>query len=240
MIHAFNFCGRRDGELRDLMEMTLRRHAGKYLASFTSFDMDSSGYGNGAGWEAAMMKLDAMNWLVNKKRVKDIDWVLSIDSDVVFCSDKIFAFLKSLEEQPAGIVGIMQLPPYAKCKMGDLYNFSGCSIYLRGNFARNITALSADQLAEVRAEFKEYVICENEDVVISYLAQKIGAIPVALPNHLHHSDEGFEKDLTNGNLRSFYHLNYPFEIFKGGKFMGVGITGKWDIPRALRQKRIAL
>lgn len=243
MIHAFNFCGQRDRQLSDLMETTLKKYAGKYLGSFTVRDMDAAGYGNGAGWEAAMMKLDAMRWVVNKKKVKDDDWVLSVDSDVVFCSFEVFIYLRMLESliyNKSGIVGILQVGPLAKCKMGDLYNFSGCSIYLRGNIARAITSLSPERLSEVRLEFKEFVICENEDVVISYLAQSVGAAPVGLPNHLFHSDYGFEHDLKAGTLCSFYHLNYPMEVFKDGKFMDVPVTGKWDIPKALRRKKIVL
>lgn len=239
MIHAFNFCGRRDRALGDLMETTLRKYASKFLGSFTVRDMDAAGYGNGAGWEASMLKLDVMRWVVKKKKVQDTDWVLSVDSDVVFCNDEIFRYIKSLESRqyyPSGIVGILQGAPLSKCKMGDLFNFSGCSIYFRGNIAKAITALPPERLTEVRAEFKEFIICENEDVVISYLAQSVGAAPRGLPNDLYHSDYGFEHDLLNNTLKSFYHLNY------GGmtKFMGKEITGKWDIPKVLRRKKIVL
>lgn len=186
-----------------------------------------------------MLKLDVMRWVVAKKKVKDDDWVLSVDSDVVFCSSEVFNYvrmLESLTDERCGITGILQGGPLTKCKMGDLYNFSGCSIYLRGNIARAITALSPERLTEVRAEFKEFVICENEDVVISYLAQSVGAVPRALPNHLYHSDYGFEHDLKAGTLCSFYHLNY------GGmtRFMDTEITGKWDIPNVLRRKKVIL
>ena len=239
MIHAFNFCGERDRRLGDLMETTLRKYAGKFLGSFTQKDMDAAGYGNGAGWEAAMLKLDAMRSVVQKKKVKDDDWVLSVDSDVVFCSSELFTYIKMLESliyEKSGIVGILQGAPLTQCKMGDLYNFSGCAIFIRGNFAKAITSLSPERLTEVRAEFKEFVICENEDVVISYLAQGVGAAPRALPNHLYHSDFGFEHDLKAGQLCSFYHLNY------GGmtRFMDTDVTGKWDIPKVLRRKKVIL
>lgn len=239
MIHAFNFCGQRDRRLGDLMETTLKKYAGKFLASFTQKDMDAAGYGNGAGWEAAMLKLDVMRWVVARKKVKDHDWVLSIDSDVVFCSSDTFHYVRMLESllyERSDIVGILQGAPLTKCKMGDLYNFSGCSIYLRGNIAKAITALPPERLTEVRAEFKEFVICENEDVVISYLAQSVGAAPRALPNYLYHSDHGFEHDIKAGTLASFYHLNY------GGmtQFMGTEVSGKWDIPNVLRRKKVIL
>jgi hypothetical protein len=224
------------------METTLRKYAGKYLGSFTSKDMDAAGYGNGAGWEASMMKLEALRQVVSKKKVKDEDWVLSIDSDVVFCNSGVFDYLKTLDlltYTKAEIVGIHQGPPLAQCKMGDLHNFSGCSIYIKGNIARNMAAIPVERLTEVRQEFKDYVLTENEDIVLSYLAQMLGAAPMPLPEHLYHSEEGFAKDIVSGDLCSFYHLNYPTEYFHGS-FLGVPITGKWDIPKALNKRKIIL
>lgn len=210
MIHAFNFCGSRDRDLGELMESTLRKYC-KYLGSFTQKDMDSAGYGNGAGWESSMLKLDALRGVVKKGNVKDDDWVLSVDSDVVFCASDVFDYIKTLESlifTKSDIVGIHQVGELAKCKMGDLHNFSGCAIFIRGHIARNMAALPEERLLEVRLEFKEYVLTENEDVVLSYLAQSLGAEPRPLPNHLFHSDDGFAKDLVSGDLKSFYHLNY--------------------------------
>lgn len=241
MIHAFNFCGKRDKDLGRLMETTLKRHAGRYLASFTSTDMDSSGYGNGAGWESSMMKLDALRTVC--KKVKDDDWVLSIDSDVVFCKPYVFDFLKladSFKYNHYGITGIHHVPPLANCALGELHNFSGCSIYIRGRFAKHISALPESELNEVRAEFKEYVITENEDIVLSYLVQRAGGAALPFPEDLFHSNKGFEEDILSGDLKSFYHLNYDYSFFKGGLFLGVPISGKWDIPIALRKRKIAL
>lgn len=243
MIHAFNFCGSRDRDLRDLMEMTLKRYAGKMLSSFQSFDMDAAGYGNGAGWEAAMMKIDTLREIVNKKKVQDQEWILSVDSDVVFCSDELFKYIRAISShelyRPA-IVGIHQGGELAKCKMGELHNFSGCLILLRGNVAKYIAALSVDELNQVRGEFKEYVITENEDVVISYLAQM--ASPenhCPLPEYIYHSDHGFEWDLINGDRKPMYHLNYDSSWFNG-EFLGNPISGKWDIPKILRKEKIYL
>lgn len=241
MIHAFNYCGERDRDLCALMEKTLAKYCSN-LASFTSRDMDKAGYGNGAGWPSAMMKVREIGNILRHNTVMDHDWILSIDSDVVFCDSGVFKYLNlisSLRYTPADIIGIHQVGELAKCTLGDLHNYSGCSIYLRAPIARAIAELPDDALAAVRDDFVKWTITENEDVVISYLAQMVGARPGMLPNHFFHSDEGFEKDLISGNLRSFYHLNYPTEVFNG-HFLGEPITGKWDIPGVLRKKNITI
>lgn len=243
MIHAFNFCGKRDRQLMRLMLSTLEKYAENYLASFKSFDMDKAGYGNGAGWDASMLKLKAMRQIVSNRNFRDDDWVLSIDSDVVFCNSDLFVYLKTIDSliyDNFGIAGIHQVGKLAKCKMGELHNFSGCSIYIKGHIAKKIAELSEDRLKEVREDFRAYVITENEDVVLSYLAQMCGAEPLPLPDCFFHSDFGFEYDIGMNGMKSFYHLNYPLKIFKDGKFLGEEISGKWDIPKVLRKKGIKL
>lgn len=241
MIHAFNYCGDRDRELCGLMEQTLHKYCPS-IGSFTSRDMDKAGYGNGAGWPSAMMKVKEISNILQHNHVEDSDWILSIDSDVVFCDSGVFDYLyvlDGLRYHPADIIGIHQVGELAKCTLGDLHNYSGCSIYLKGHIAKKIAELPAETLAAVRDDFVKWTITENEDVVISYLAQMVGARPGMFPNHFFHSDEGFEKDLISGDLRSFYHLNYPTEVFKG-QFLGEPITGKWDIPSVLRKKNITI
>jgi hypothetical protein len=235
MIHAFNFTGHRDRELCDLMKHTLTKHC-KNLASIDSRDMDAAGYGNGAGWGPSMLKLGVLREVV-AKGIDDNDWVLSIDSDVVFTNTKVFDWINvvtSFVYNKYDIIGIMQNSGLAKTQLGLLNNMSGCSIYLRGALAKKIAALTEEDLNGVREQFRAWVVCENEDIVISYLAQMLGGKPLPIPDHMYDGD--LNKDLTEGaEPRCFYHLNYlPTE------FLGLPVTGKWDIPSVLRIKGIQL
>ena len=111
---------------------------------------------------------------------------------------------------------------------------SGCSIYLRYDIAKKIADLTQDELDAVHEQFRAFVLCENEDVVISYLAQMLGAKPLRIPDHMYDGD--LDKQLREGaEPRCFYHLNYAPSFF-----LGEPVTGKWDIPRVLRLKGINL
>lgn len=234
-LHAFNFCGSGDRELAQLMETTLRKHAGERLVKFKSYDMDAAGYGNGAGWEAAMLKLEKLGEIVAD--ADDNDWILSVDSDVVFCNSNVFEWLhyiSILKYYTYHLCGLLQVTDRAKTAIGELLNASGCCMFIRAAHARKMATIPSHNLSIVRQEhFKGWVLCENEDIVLSYLSQMLGGNHVAFPDHLYHGN--FEEDLKTGELKSFYHLNYLPE-----SFLGEPTTGKWDIPRVLRSKGIEL
>lgn len=236
MIHAFNFTGARDLDLADLMKNTLCKYCAM-LASFESKNVDGMGYGNGFSWESSMLKLDALRELVKNKEPKDYDWILSVDSDVVFLNRQFFEWLnvvQSFRYNNYSIIGIMQTGPLAQTAIGPLNNMSGCSLYIKADIAKKIVALTQQELDSVREQFKAYVLCENEDVILSYLAQMLGAKALPIPEFMYNGD--LNDELTNGKpTKSFYHLNYsPTE------FLGVTCSGKWDIPRILRLKGIEL
>jgi hypothetical protein len=233
MIYAFNFTGKRDQRLSDLMCQTLKKYChnlgGIQVTFTTGVKYRDCEYGNGSGWEPSMMKLEALRKLVNKYNPKDDDFILSVDSDVVFCTPEVFTYINPVY----GIIGIGHQGDKANTYIGKLNHMSGCSIYIRGDIAKRMAALDDGQLDTIRQHFKMYKLTENEDVVLSYLAQNEGAIPFSFPTHLHSGD--FETDLQNKRLSSFYHLNYLPK-----SFLGIKTSGKWDIPEALAMKNIKL
>ncbi len=154
MIHAFNFCGTRDAELGQLMKHTLFKYC-KKLARLEQVNMDQAGYGNGGGWGPSMMKVNHLRQIVSYG-IGDDDWVLSVDSDVVFTSTQIFDWVQQvtmLKHYKADIIGIQQVGDLAKTELGLLKNMSGCSIYLRGWVAKKIASMTPDELQTVREEF---------------------------------------------------------------------------------------
>jgi hypothetical protein len=226
MIFAFNFTGSRDLDLAQQMRRTLKKYC-KHLGSVESINMDGTGWGNGASWEASMMKLNALRTVL-KRGITDTDYVLSVDSDVVFCSSEVFKYIHTY-----GIIGIQQEGKPTNTFIGHLSHIGGCSIYLRGDIAKKICAFNQDQLDQVRQQFKMYVLAEQEDVVISYLAKMVGAEFYGLPDHLFNGD--FGQDIENKSLKSFYHLN-----FAARTFLGVDNVAKWDVPGVIERKGIVI
>lgn len=229
MIHAFNFTCDRDLELSNLMVNTLYKYCDS-IVDLKIFNTDhnpsTKGYGNGAGWEASMMKLAAMR---NFKPADD-DFILSVDSDVVFCNSEVFTML----DTNYGIIGRRHTKPFPT-KFGPWGHMGGSLIFIRGDVAKLITSLPEDELNKIRYEhFKGYNLTENEDVVLSYLCSYVGAVQLSLPNSVTSGD--FQPDIEQGKPRkSFYHLNYCPTMFYGEP-----VSGKWDIPRVLKNKGIEL
>lgn len=228
-IFALNFTCARDEQLSHLMTETLLLYSVPYIKQIRSVNTDDTRYFNGAGWSASMIKLAAIDQMLKDYDIQDDDFILSVDSDVVFCNSDLFQIVSARY----GIIGTQHKPPYTT-KYGPWGHMSGALIFIRGDIARMMCALSDDELHRIRMEeFKGYVIVENEDVVLSYLAMACGAKPLDLPGAL--SSGNFEHDLRNGELRSYYHLNYsPTE------FLGMPVSGKWDIVSVLQTKGIQL
>ena len=197
----------------------LRNHCIQRIAMFKRIWVDDyTVFGNGAGWEASMYKVQ----ILRQFEIEDNDFLCCIDSDVLFFNNEVFKFVNESEGEFIGIKNEITVPTL----QGDLNHIGGCLTFIKGNILRKINALTDEQLFHVRNEFKAATLCENEDVVISYLAARVGAKIVGLPEYLWSG--GIEQDLKNGCPKSFYHVNYsPTE------FLGVPCDGKWRIPIAL-------
>lgn len=251
MIYAFNFLCERDQALSELMQETLIKYGAPNIAMIRptmTGVRKYTNYKNGAGWEASMMKLEELSYIVDNFELNDDDFILSVDSDVVFCSSEVFKYIN-----PAyGIIGILGQQPW-NTMHGKWAHMSGCLIFIRADIARKMSELSDDTLNYIRNyEFKPFMITENEDVVLSYLANKCRAEAFDLGTVHNLTSGDFEGDLTchwvwNGSemkningersfMKSFYHLNYNPETFLGEKVDGA----KWLIPNVLKLKGIEL
>jgi len=232
MIHAFNFTCDRDLDLSMLMISTFKKHCpeGSISVSNTDTVPQLKGYGNGAGWPQSIMKLKALSDIVHSKQVKDTDFILSVDSDVVFTSPEVF---KHIDSQ-YGIIGTKHRPEY-HTHYKNWSHMSGALIFFRGDIAKKMIVLGESTLHNIRyGHFKPYQLTENEDVVLSYLAKLVDANYFDLGTVPDLSSGNFESDVTEG-LKSFYHLNYCPTMF-----LGEDVAGKWDIPRVLKKKGIQL
>lgn len=243
MIYAFNFTCNRDMELRELMLKTYTKYSGFTSWSSVNTDVELPNYGNGAGWPASMMKLDHIRKMLNLFPVKDDDFILSVDSDVVFTSPEVFKYVKP----EYGIIGTKHKPDFETLR-GPWSHMSGALIFIRVDIAKQMCATSSDILEQIRyRHFKPFSITENEDVVLSYLAWMAGAnyFDLGTVPELSSGDfEGNVRVLYNTEfpdhhrkhfMKSFYHLNYcPTQ------FLGEPVSGKWDIARVLKQKGIEL
>lgn len=238
MIHAFCFTCDRDNDLCELMVRTLYTHC-KNIVRLRVFNTDHNPdlkeYGNGAGWGASMLKLNELRKLA--VGIPDDDYIMSVDSDVVFGSPEIFNHVHSY-----GIIGTRHRPEYYT-HFGPWGHMSGALIFFRGDVAKRMAALSLDDLDRIRyAHFKGYRLTENEDVVLSYLARYVDANYFDIGNIPGLSSNNFESDVLKFDfsqgaerLASFYHLNYCPKLF-----MDEPVAGKWDIPKVLNRKKIEL
>lgn len=241
MIYAFNFSCKRDEQLMLIMVETFLKYcedADEVDTYDTDVHPDYIGYGNGSGWPQGLLKVRALKNILKENEITDSDFVLSIDSDVVFTSPEVFKYI-----DPAyGIIGTQHQQPY-QTRFGLFGHMSGAMIFLRGDIARKIAALSDEELDMIRHNhFKAHNLTENEDVMLSYFAKYVGAESFDLGSVSGLSSGNFENDLTQRRfiasdyrLKSFYHLNYcPTQ------FLGERVEGKWDIPKVLKLKGIEL
>lgn len=233
MIHAFNFSCDRDMDLSLLMVNTFTKHCPDGSISVTNTDIapHAKGYGNGSGWPQSIMKLKALSDTVRSKQIKDDDFVLSVDSDVVFTSPEVFKHVSP----EYGIIGTKHRPEFYT-HFSHWSHMSGALIFFRGDVAKKMVKLSEETLNDIRfTHFKPYNLTENEDVVLSYLARFVGANYFDLGTIPGLGSNNFEQDCKSGQFASFYHLNYcPTQ------FLGESVGGKWNIPKVLQNKGIQL
>lgn len=201
------------------MEAMFRNHSVQRVAMFKRIWCEDYGvWGNGAGFEASLHKVQ----ILRQFEIEENDFLVCIDSDVLFFTPEVTKFVTESDGDFLGIKNEITVHTL----QGDLNHIGGCLTFIKGNILKKINQFTDEQLFHVRNEFKAVDLCENEDIVISYLAQRVGAKIVGLPEYLWSG--GIEQDLRNGCPKSFYHVNYsPTE------FMGENVTGKWDIPKAL-------
>lgn len=246
MIHAFNFTCDRDKDLSHLMGTTMAKYCPtKFELTVINTDRIYAGYGNGSGWPQGMLKIAYMKTM----SFADDDWVLSVDSDVVFGNGKVFELL----DPKYGIIGIQGQQPWDTF-YGKWAHMSGCLIFLRGDVARQMTLWPSHAFDDIRHNhFKPYGITENEDVMLSYFARMQGAnsfdvcsVPgitscnfeLDLKMAMIYEQtftERFLVDIDHSMFSSFYHLNYcPTQ------FLGEPVSGKWDIPSVLKREGIEI
>lgn len=232
MIFAFNFTHGPDQALSDLMCATISKYAAPRLGLIRVVQTGGrqyTAYENGAGWNASMMKLNELSYICESYNVRPDDYILSVDSDVIFTSSQVFDYV----DGTYGIIGVKHQQPY-NTHLGMFGHMSGALIFIRADIAHRMAALSDDDLGKIRQEhFRNFRITENEDVVLSYLAKLCGATELPLPSEV--TSGNFENDFNENSLRSFYHLNYNPE-----KLFGLECGKKQNIPKILELKGIEL
>lgn len=182
------------------------------------------GWGNGCAWNGGILKIAAIRMMLNSGWVNDDDYILSVDSDVLFTDNKIFDDLEN-----AGLAGPVQLhnPPITT-RFGQWSHVSGCCAFIRGDIARKVIELPETLYSAINEEFRRDNLATNEDILVSYMANYCGAVTRPLNHHMCHDLEAeLIRREKNG---SFFHFNVGATTF-----LGVQITGKWDIPKTLAQ-----
>lgn len=228
MIKAFSFTCERDRYLFECLKIRLNKwniNIDPWVENHNELDgMDKyirvNPSANGAGWEGFMAKLKAYRHYAERMNDDDVLWHL--DSDSLPVNQKMLDDIKL-----ADIVGFQHTPKY-KTELGDFGHFSGCSIAMSGKLVKAI----ADQPDSfynltIRNQLKRFYVCENEDVVLSYIAFHLGATSLDL------SSLGY----VMGDAHSYFELKVNADFLHHNtdykSFMGKEVTGKWDVGRIL-------
>lgn len=164
------------------------------------------------------------------------DVIVRLDADTFIGSREVLDFARSNPHSICGFPHESAESPYPRGRHGrDWRHLSGFFLSMPTQAARSIAELAwtdsrADDLGE---EMRRLDVCRNEDVAISYAAGIAGVPRTAVPRSLTSAD--FEQDVASGEYPSkLYHLN----IGDLRSFLGVPVTGKWDIPAAVREYRL--
>lgn len=178
------------------------------------------------GWKHAMSKFYGWMDMVSDPDVGDDDYVLYCDSDTVFWNDEI---LKQFEGYD--FIGFPHSVLTEVKSLGRKWSWmSGCFQAARAGKVRRMVNMTTDQLEAARKEMLDYSFSHNEDVVISFLMAKVAAEE----NRLDGSDfyETDPQAAFKGEIKpkSFTHLSG-----NPTTWLGVPVTGKWDIPMAVEK-----
>lgn len=234
MIFAFSFTHPPDQALSDLMCKTLIKYSVPHLANIRVVQTGGrqyTAYENGAGWQASMMKLNELAYICESFNVRPDDYILSVDSDVVFTSPAVFEHI----DGAYGLIGVQHQQPY-NTALGSFGHMSGALIFIRGDIAHRMANLTDDELGKIRQEhFRKFNLTENEDIVLSYLAKLCGANELDLNSVKYLTNGDFEGDIVRSTMKSFYHLN-----FNPKTFLSEPCGKKQNIPNILELKGIEL
>lgn len=182
------------------------------------------GFGNGGGWNGAMIKLGGIKLMAEME--PDADYLMYCDSDIMFLNGKIFEALDNV-----GMQGLKHEPLY-DTKHGLWSHFSGGCHFINRRYAKKLRGLHDSELNTIKAEMNDYNLSFNEDLVTSYIITNyFGGSAKSLPNNLIYCGDIEGEVQKQESENCIVHLTWG-----NSTFLGEPISGKWDIPRVLKQK----
>lgn len=229
----------------------------KYCAQHNVLVTDRGhGWGNGADWIGAMQKLRNLRVIEGIFNLTEHDYVVSIDSDVIFFGtehDNVFNGLK--EHGYPEMYGICQ---GRSLKNGQIINtksqlcwtkrfgvwghMSGGFACYRGDIVKQMTKLTHDQIMSIQHEMNDSIMPHNEDVVMAYMASVICGFEFLSPEDadagkprkfdmvpMNHRCKFNDELLTNPEsapLMSHYN-------FVDSTVLGQEHKAKWDLPAVI-------
>lgn len=179
-------------------------------------------------WDSSMCKLDGWREMVAPETDDNVI-ILYCDSDSIFLND-IGPFIQG---EFCGFPHSIEIPVN-----GEMWaHFSGCLQTATVRAARKIAALNEEQLKAYRkAMVDNGNICQNEDVVISFLMLMCGVERAPFsPSTAEHDPEAVLLGKKR-NWRPYSHLCGIMDR----SFCGVHVNAKWDIPDAIKAAGIVI
>lgn len=179
-------------------------------------------------WDSSMCKLDGWRDMAEKETDPDII-ILYCDSDSIFLND-IGPFIQG---EFCGFASSNSIPVN-----GQMWgHFSGCLQTATVRAAKTIGALNEEQLKFYRQGMVDNGnICQNEDIVISFLMLMCG---VQREPFAQTAMEGDPEAVLLGHARNWRPYSHLSGI-KDRPFCGIHVNEKWDVPDAIRAAGIVI
>lgn len=250
-IHLVSFCYGPDFDLLRLLFCTALKHAGDRIVSCTTFKDEKfvlsheqgeilksmnvrvlpqgHGYTPFPHWRHAMVKNEAYRVMLDTPGMKDDDYMVDVDSDVVFMNDKIFNELGECD-----FMGMPHSETIFSRRFASRWTWvSGCAMFFRVGALRKMLAIQGDALQEIRVETVKLGLAHVHDVVSSYLIR-------CVTDRIKHLHGVISPDPEGSLLRGTPETSLVHLMGQWRAFGGIPVKSKDEIPSALQQLGVTL
>jgi hypothetical protein len=193
------------------------------------------GYGQWGNWVCCESYMAVLKDLAADPLIGDDDYVMDADADIVMMNTKILDRAMGAEMAAFKCCDVpMDFPKFGK---KNWVSYSGCFVMMKGSVIRKMAALSTAQILEVKDFMALHNWPFNDDTFMSFLT-----LPIKVEVRAMDGDELFvhkPEDLILGKVKSEGSIVHWFGDTGTWKtFLGRPVTGKRDLPRAIRESGI--
>lgn len=194
-----------------------------------------NGYGWWGDWRCPESYLAVFKDLAAENAIQNDDYVMDADADVVMVRTKVLDQIDGSDVIAIKCYGDgRDIPQLGATKW---IHYSGCFIFFKGSFVRKIASASQDVIAKVKKVMSEHDFPILDDVFVSVLTLALKGTVKYLTFHetVVSNPESVILGKTTSDA-SVVHWQGDEGTWKS--FLGVPVTGKKDLPRAIRESGV--